>query len=477
MRWTACWSWTEAAWSASTDPGVALGRSVAGTVGLPAPSLVRLAEAAGIAPGLAFDESAVADGLRSAGREPGRANLASGGAAAAIAEAAADATAWRPDAGREPTTIEVDRLVHRYPGGVEAVRGVSLTIPSGQAVAILGQNGSGKTTLVKHLNGLLRPASGDVRIDGRSRVDDRVDQLAATVGFAFQNPDDQLFERTVEREVAFGPRNLGMPAERVAALVERSIAAVGLTDDRATNPYDLDLSRRKLVALASVLAMDPAVLVLDEPTTGQDPEGIARVASVVAAWRAAGRTAIAITHDMEFAAATFERIVVMRRGEIIADGPPTDVLTAANADLLASTGLTPPPTARIADALGPHAAAVRGRGAPERIGRPRVAHRPRLNQDMRGCQRRPTTINRNDVSMTSMPAMTAATSSGSGCPIAQPAAAAKAATARNARRTARMSAGTSRSPASASRPTDRPSSTTRAPRIRRRGSPAGAAAA
>ena len=200
-------------------PGVALGRAVAGTVGLPAPSLVRLAEAAGIDPAHAFDESAIVDGLRSASRQPGPDDLASGGAPVPVADPLPDTTTWRPDAGREPTTIEVDRLVHRYPGGVEAVRGVSLTIPSGQAVAILGQNGSGKTTLVKHLNGLLRPASGDVRIDGRSNVGDRVDQLAATVGFAFQNPDDQLFERTVEREVAFGPRNLGMPAERVATLV------------------------------------------------------------------------------------------------------------------------------------------------------------------------------------------------------------------------------------------------------------------
>ncbi len=131
----------------------------------------------------------------------------------------------------------------------------------------------------------------------------------------------------------------------------RDLTAVGLLDQRATNPYDLDLSRRKLVALAGVLAMDPAVLVLDEPTTGQDADGVARVGAVVEAYRRVGRSVVAITHDMEFFATHCGRIVVMRRGEIVADGPPADVFAPANRDLLASTGLTPPPAARIAARL------------------------------------------------------------------------------------------------------------------------------
>jgi energy-coupling factor transporter ATP-binding protein EcfA2 len=327
-------------------PAVALGRSVAGTVGLPAPTLVRLAEAGGVEPERAFDEAAVAAGLRDAARTP----LPTVTAASATAPGATDG--WRPTDDRAVPGIEVEGLVHRYPGGVEAVRGVSLAIAPGSRVAILGQNGSGKTTLVKHLVGLLRPAAGEVRLDGRSIAADPVDELAATVGFVFQNPDDQLFERAVEREVAFGPRNLGLAADRTRALVDGGLAAVGLTDERTTNPYDLDLSRRKLVALASILAMDPAILVLDEPTTGQDAEGVARIGAVVAAWSAAGRTAIAITHDMEFAAAAFERIIVMRLGEVIADGPPATVLTEADAELLATTGLRPPPLARIAARLG-----------------------------------------------------------------------------------------------------------------------------
>ena len=129
---------------------------------------------------------------------------------------------------------------------------------------------------------------------------------------------------------------------------------VGLSEERATNPYDLGLSIRKLVALASVLAMEPGVLVLDEPTTGQDGPGVERVGAIVDAWSAAGRSVVAITHDMEFAARHFRRIVVMRFGEVVADGPPGEVFAPPNLALLASTGLRPPPAARIAALMGLH---------------------------------------------------------------------------------------------------------------------------
>jgi energy-coupling factor transport system ATP-binding protein len=259
---------------------------------------------------------------------------------------------WTPGRDRPPVRVTIDGLVHRYPNGVEAVRGVSLTIDPGEAVAILGQNGSGKTTLAKHLNGLLRPAEGHVLLDGQPTSSRTVADLARTVGFVFQNPDDQLFERSVEREVAFGPRNLGIAAADVADRVADSLAAVGLAGERATNPYDLDLPRRKLVALAGILAMDPAMLVLDEPTTGQDPDGVERVGAIVEAFRSVGRSVVTITHDMEFAATHFSRIVVMRAGVIVADGQPASVFAPVNAALLASTGLTPPPAARIAARLG-----------------------------------------------------------------------------------------------------------------------------
>ena len=327
--------------AASGIPGVALAEA-ADTVGLALPTLVRLAVAAGIDLANAFDEEAIADGLRARGGEVERSGIAP------APETPRVASTWAPPRERAPVRVAIEDLVHRYPTGIEAVRGVSLSIEPGESVAILGQNGSGKTTLVKHLDGLLRPAEGRVLLDGEPTEGRTIADLAGTVGFVFQNPDEQLFERSVEREVAFGPRNLGIAAGEIASLVASSLAAVGLTEERATNPYDLDLSRRKLVALAGVLAMNPAVLVLDEPTTGQDADGVAQVGAVIDAMRAAGRSVIAITHDMEFAATRFARIVVMREGTIIADGPSAVVFAPSNRELLASTGLTPPPAARIA---------------------------------------------------------------------------------------------------------------------------------
>ena len=329
--------------AASDLPALALGSAVLSPLGLEPPTLVRLAEAAGVAPDHAFDEDRIARALAS-----GHGTVV----AAATPPEEEPLPAWSAVSDRPAVGVEVDGLVHRYPGGLEAVRGVSLRIQPGESVAIVGQNGSGKTTLVKHLNGLLRPAAGRVLVAGRDIADDPVHMLARTVGFVFQSPDDQLFERTVEREIAFGPRTLGIEAGLTARLIDGAVAAAGLADVRATNPYDLDLSRRKLVALASVLAIDPAILVLDEPTTGQDGPGVARVGAIVDAFAAAGRTVIAITHDMEFAARHFDRIVVMRLGEVALDAPPSVAFAAAQATLLSSTGLEAPPAARVGARLG-----------------------------------------------------------------------------------------------------------------------------
>jgi energy-coupling factor transport system ATP-binding protein len=327
--------------AAEGPPGEVLRSTVVGPLGFHPPTLVALAEAAGVPPAKAFDEEAIVTAL--AGR---RLNVS------AARGPAGPAVEWRPVRSHSPTGVSIRGLVHRYRGGVEALRGVDLDVAPGEAVAIVGQNGSGKTTLVKHLNGLLRPDSGTVRIGERDVSAARVHELAATVGFVFQNPDDQLFNRSVEREMRFGPRNIGLPAADIDALVGQALEAIGLTGQRSENPYDLNVSSRKLVALGSVLAMDPAVIVLDEPTTGQDGPGVARVGAIVDALGAAGRTVLAITHDMEFAAAHFSRVVVMRGGEIIAQGPPGEIFAARNADLLATTGLTPPPAARIAARLG-----------------------------------------------------------------------------------------------------------------------------
>ena len=204
---------------ASGDPGHVLGTNVAGLLGLPPPTLVRLAEVAGLDSSMAFDERAVVAGLR-----------AFKGGIDSAANQPLRGVAWDEGLGRPSAVLEVQGVAHRYPSGVEALRGVSLRFRPGESVAIVGQNGSGKTTLVKHFNGLLRPDRGEVCIDGRSTKSDRVDELAGTVGFVFQNPDDQLFERTVEREASFGPRNLGLDTATIRQLVEWSLEAVGLTD-------------------------------------------------------------------------------------------------------------------------------------------------------------------------------------------------------------------------------------------------------
>lgn len=326
-------------------PGRALGGAVLDPIGLVPPTLIRLAEAAGVDPVQAFDEAALAAGLGAARRSLRGFDHGSWTGSTA-------ATVWSARQDGPRVGIVVEELTHRYPTGVEALRGVSLTIDAGESVAIVGQNGSGKTTLVKHLNGLLRPTGGRVLLDGQDTGTVPVHTLAATVGFVFQNPDDQLFDRSVAREVSFGPRNLGRSADEIARAVSDGLAAVGLEASRATNPYDLDLSLRKLVALASVLAMDPAALVLDEPTTGQDGPGVRRVGSIIDGWVASGRTVVAITHDMEFAAEHFRRIVVMRAGLVVADGSPVEVFAPGNVELLASAGLEPPPSARIGARLG-----------------------------------------------------------------------------------------------------------------------------
>jgi energy-coupling factor transport system ATP-binding protein len=246
--------------------------------------------------------------------------------------------------------ISLENVSFTYPSGVTALRQVSLMIATGEAVAIIGQNGAGKTTLVKHLNGLLRPGEGRVLIGDWDTREQTVARLARRVGYVFQDPDDQLFESAVWAEVAFGPRNLGRSEEEIEAAVTAALNQVQLEAVAQTHPYDLHAAQRKRVALAAVLAMQTPIIIFDEPTTGQDSRGVALIGAIIESLKQDGRTVLTISHDIDFCAEHFPRVVVMANGQVLADGPATAVL--GQTELLAQTAVQPPQLARLAAALG-----------------------------------------------------------------------------------------------------------------------------
>jgi len=246
--------------------------------------------------------------------------------------------------------IEIEDLHFTYPTGLEALRGISLTVDSGEQVAIIGQNGAGKTTLVKHFNGLLKPTSGSVRIGDWDTKEHSVAKLAKRVGYVFQNPDEQLFSKNVGTEVAFGPRNLGFNGEQVQALVKDALVLTELSDKTETNPYDLSSTWRKMIALASILSMDTDIVIFDEPTTGQDAMNVARIANVIKALRERGKTVITITHDIDFCAENFERVIALSQGKILLDGKANEVL--GQEEILATTYVDPPQLTRLGKRLG-----------------------------------------------------------------------------------------------------------------------------
>jgi energy-coupling factor transport system ATP-binding protein len=216
--------------------------------------------------------------------------------------------------------IRCESLSHAYPDGTTALDRLDLEIPAGERVAITGPNGAGKTTLVHHWNGLLRPTAGRVLIDGRPTDGLHVAELARSVGLTFQRPERQLFAASCRAEVAFGPRTLGLRGAALDDRVDAALSAVGLAAEGPTNPYDLGGARRRLLAIASVLALNTAVVVLDEPTTGLDAAQVALVEALVDGLAGAGRTVVAISHDARFVAAGFRRVVRLTAGRVVADG-------------------------------------------------------------------------------------------------------------------------------------------------------------
>lgn len=249
--------------------------------------------------------------------------------------------------------IRVEGLRFGYPAGQEVLRGVDLVISRGEFVALMGPNGSGKTTLAKHLNGLLKPKSGRVLIGGVDTRERTVAQLATRVGYVFQNPDHQIFAETAAQELAYGPQNLGWRKERIEAAVERMLADLGLRDQGAAQPFFMGLAERKLLALGSILIMGPEVLVLDEPATGADFGVVQRIMRHVSILHRAGLTVFIVTHDVSLAANYAGRLLVMRDGRIVLDGPPREVFQRV--EDLKMAFVRPPKVAELATSLGARA--------------------------------------------------------------------------------------------------------------------------
>lgn len=251
--------------------------------------------------------------------------------------------------------IQISGLEFSYPNGAPVLRGISLEVGAGSRIALLGQNGAGKTTLVKHLNGLLKPSQGQVCVGDWDTCEHSIAQLARRVGFVFQNPDDQLFKTSVEDEIAFGPTNLlraNSPTPdktEIARRVTRALQLCALESVRTVHPYDLPPWQRRWVAIASVVAMETPIVVLDEPTTGQDAPGLARLALLLDEWQRKGVTVIAVTHDIDFAAEQFQEIIVMAQGQVLARGDPA---IFADESILTRAALDAPQVMRLGRALG-----------------------------------------------------------------------------------------------------------------------------
>ena len=239
------------------------------------------------------------------------------------------------------SVIEVRDLWYKYPEAKEWVlKGINLTIKEGDLIAIMGENGAGKTTLVKHFNGILKPDKGYVKVCGLDTREHTVAELAKYVGLVFQNPDHQIFASTVLEETMFALKNFGWDPERAKRRAKEVLKEMGLLDYINTSPFSLSGGEKKRLTIASVLVYDPEILILDEPTVGQDYGQKRRLAEIIERINSLGKTVIVVTHDVEFVAEYIEHVIVMSRGTIIAEGETTKVL--CNDNIMKKARLLPP---------------------------------------------------------------------------------------------------------------------------------------
>ncbi|MEJ5200950.1 MAG: ATP-binding cassette domain-containing protein [Anaerolineales bacterium] len=248
--------------------------------------------------------------------------------------------------------LKTEELYYRYPTRSDyALINVNLDIRKGEFVAIIGQNGSGKTTLIKHFNGLLKPTRGRVIVDGKDTRGLPTSELARSVGYVFQNPDHQIFAETVKDEIDFGPKNLGFPPERIEQARQRVLAEMGLQGLEEEMPFQLSRGQRQRLAVASVLAMEPVILIVDEPTTGQDWRESISLMELIYQLNKKGHTCVVTTHNMNLVSLFARRVIVMWRSEVYLDGTTQEVF--AQVDQILRAGIKPPEVYELARRLLP----------------------------------------------------------------------------------------------------------------------------
>ncbi|MDD4252583.1 ATP-binding cassette domain-containing protein [Methanoculleus horonobensis] len=253
--------------------------------------------------------------------------------------------------------LETRSLTHIYRGNVHALEGVNFTAERKSRIAVIGPNGAGKSTLFKHFNGILKPTSGEVLIKGEPITNANVREVRKFVGIVFQNPDDQIFSPTVEQDVAFGPINLGLDETTVAHRVEEALHLLGIEDLRERVPHHLSGGEKKRVAIAGILAMEPEVLVLDEPTAGLDPQGVTDLVRFVNRLpEEYGMTVVFSTHHLDLVAEMADYVYVMDRGTIVGSGTVGEVF--ARPELLTRTRLDVPPIPKLIRSLRENGVAI-----------------------------------------------------------------------------------------------------------------------
>lgn len=247
--------------------------------------------------------------------------------------------------------IETQNLIHEYKGGVVALKGINLNIFENEVISVIGQNGSGKTTLVRHFNGLLKPTRGKVLIEGEEAINKSVGYLSKKVGYVFQNPNHQIFCKTVFEELTVGPTNFKFTKEKTKEKVDYVVDLFNLQDILTKHPMTLDYTKKKLVSIASVMTFEPKVLILDEPTGGLDVDGRELLKNTMKLLHEQGNTIIMISHDMDFVAENTNRIIVMSEGQILLDSNANHVFQQQ--EILDKAWIEPPQIAMLSSAIDP----------------------------------------------------------------------------------------------------------------------------